>query len=79
MKHFTPEQIEELSGIFGLTPKKEGNWLPISDGYIAEDDMVWWKSSSGLKYVSAEKHWLNIANFPELYSYEKPKTNVLYE
>lgn len=44
MVHFTEEQLEELKTIFGLT---RISVLPVRDGYVHKDSMVWWRCEKG--------------------------------
>lgn len=71
-KHFTAEQIAELATIFGLTVKEPDNILPVRDGVVRKDDMVWWRGDHGPQHVKAERDWTNIRDYPDLYSLVKP-------
>lgn len=50
MAHFTEEQLEELKTIFGLT---RNDTLPVRDGYVHKDSMVWWRNVQGPELVKA--------------------------
>ena len=73
-RHFTEEQIKELETIFGL---KHIESLPVRDGIITRNQKLWWRSKNGPELVSAENHWLNINDNPDLYQLNQPK--IKYE
>ncbi|ASJ79242.1 hypothetical protein P26059A_0090 [Curvibacter phage P26059A] len=52
--------------------------LNISDGTVCRESYIWWKCEDGLESVNAGEHWSNIREFPELYSFRKPRYTVTY-
>ena len=79
LKHFTKEQILELSTVFGILPIVDlGDTLPVSDGVVTKGDMVWWKSEDGPEHVLASNDWENIRRYPQYYSIEKPSYKIEY-
>lgn len=52
--------------------------LPVSDGCVCEESMVWWKGEDGPQFVSASVHWYNIKDYPNIYSVSKPRYTVTY-
>lgn len=78
MAHFTEEQLEELKTIFGLT---RNNVLPVRDGYVHKDSMVWWRSNKGPLPVKAgdSVHWDNIRRHPQAYQLNEPVVQVVYK
>lgn len=50
MVHFTEEQLEELKTIFGLT---RNDTLPVRDGCVHKESMVWWRCEKGPELVKA--------------------------
>ena len=79
LQHFTKEQIEELSQVFGIEikPSVEG-MFKVRDGYVSIDDMVWWHSNEGPEYDRVLTQIENIKKYPEYYSIEKPEYTVKY-
>lgn len=79
LKHFTPEQIKELSTVFGIIPIfEQEESLPVSDGFVFKESKVWWKCQDGPEQCVAEEHWTNIRNYPDVYSIAVPKTKITY-
>lgn len=78
MVHFTEEQLEELKTIFGLT---RISVLPVRDGYVHKDSMVWWRCEKGPELVKAgdPAHWDNIRNHPRAYQLKEPVVQVVYK
>ena len=77
MSRFTEEQLKELETIFGL--KREEETLPVRDGVVTKDTLVWWKGQQGLEHVLASNHWYNIQEHPQVYQLEKPNVvQVIY-
>lgn len=70
---FTSEEIQELSKIFGITPIKEK--YPVKDGFVTEDDMVWWHGETDLIHtrVGDPSHFHNVKECPNVYSIQKPR------
>lgn len=52
--------------------------LPVSDGCVCRDSMVWWKSDHGPEYVKAADDWGNIQFYPQFYSVNEPRYTVNY-
>ena len=77
MSHFTAEQLKELETRYGLKPLT--NILPVRDGVVGENDLVWWRYAHGPKQVKANLHWTNIEEFPELYQLEEPSFSIQYK
>ena len=79
LQHFTKEEIEELSQVFGIEIKSSvEEMLKIRDGYVSLDDMVWWHSNEGPKYDKVSIQIENIKRYPEYYSIEEPAYTVKY-
>ena len=78
MAHFTEEQLEELKTIFGLT---RNDTLPVRDGCVHKESMVWWRSVKGPQPVKAgdPAHWDNIRNHPLAYQLKEPVVQVVYK
>ena len=78
MVHFTEEQLEELKTIFGLT---RNDTLPVRDGCVHKESMVWWRCEEGPELVKAgdPAHWLNIRCQPQVYQIKKPAVSVVYK
>ena len=78
MAHFTEEQLEELKTIFGLT---RNDTLPVRDGCVHKESMVWWRCDKGPELVKAgdPAHWDNIRNYPREYQLKKPVVEVTYK
>lgn len=71
MRHFTDEQIKELSTIFGITPIEQT--FKVRDGVVSINDKVWWHCVSGPELVDIDdSHIHNIKRYPEYYSIKKP-------
>ncbi len=79
MLYFTEEQLQELSTIFGL--KKVEDVLPVRDGFVTKETMVWWRRKDGPILVKAgdSVHWNNIKNYPHVYQLKQPNVRVEYE
>ena len=52
--------------------------LPVSDGCVCEESMVWWKGECGPQFVSASTYWYNIKDYPNVYSVKEPRYTVTY-
>lgn len=52
--------------------------ITISDGMVCRESYVWWKYENGPESVNAGDHWVNIREYPELYSFRKPRYTVTY-
>ena len=52
--------------------------LPVSDGCVCMDSMVFWKSEEGPKYTRAVNDWENIRQYPQFYSVSEPSYTVTY-
>ena len=79
LHHFTKEQIEELSQVFGIEIKSTlEEKFKVSDGYISIEDLVWWHGDSGPQYGKAGPQIENIKKYPEYYSIEEPEYTVEY-
>ena len=78
MAHFTEEQLEELKTKNGLT---RNNVLPVRDGYVHKESMVWWRCEEGPELVKAgdSVHWDNIRRHPQAYQQKKPVVQVVYK
>lgn len=74
MAHFTREQLKELEIVFGLTRNLKENELPVRDGVVTGDSMVWWRALAGPEHVRASSgtHWQNIRAYPDVYQLAKP-------
>ena len=70
MSRFTEEQLKELETIFGL--KREEQTLPVRDGVVTENTLVWWRGHHELEHVLASNEWDNIKKNPNIYQLEKP-------
>jgi len=79
MAHFTEEQLQELATIFGLT--RQENLLPVRDGFVTKEGMVWWRCEDGPLLVKAGNlaNWDNIKNCPLAYQLKQPNVRVEYE
>lgn len=77
MSNFTEEQLAELEVVFGI---KRQDSLPVRDGRVTRDSMVWWRASKGPEQVQADSgtHWWNISQYPGVYQIEKPAYRVEY-
>ena len=79
LQHFTKEEIEELSQVFGIEIKSNlEEKFKVLDGYISIEDMVWWHSNEGPKYGKAGPQIENIKEYPEYYSIEEPEYTIEY-
>ena len=78
MPHFTEEQLQELVTIFGL--KKVEDVLPVRDGFVTKETMVWWRCEDGPMLVKAGNlvDWNNIKNYPNVYQLNKPPGRFEY-
>ncbi len=80
MSHFNEEQLKELECIFGLTRVVTINTLPVRDGIVTKEDIVWWRCDEGAKQVKAKDHWYNIKGWPSGYQRKQPVVKlVIYE
>lgn len=79
MPHFTEEQLQELATYFGL--KKVEETLPVRDGLVSKDTLVWWRGQQGPEHTLAgsPEHWENIRKFPKTYQLKEPRVRVVYE
>lgn len=77
MSQFTEEQLKELETVFGL--KREES-LPVRDGRVTRDSMVWWRGAKGPEQVRADSgtHWHNISAYPDVYQLAQPVYRVEY-
>lgn len=75
----TEDDLKQIAEIFNLTytPKER---LRVTDGYVTEDDMVWWHAAGGPEHTlaGASSHLANIRNFPDIYSIKKPYYRIEY-
>jgi hypothetical protein len=74
---FTKEQVNYLSEVFGIDATEEV--LKVSDGFVKNSGMVWWKYQFGPEHVKASEHWDNIKACPDVYSVKEPTYKVVYE
>ena len=80
MSHFNEEQLKELECIFGLTRVVTINTLPVRDGIVTKEDIVWWRCDEGAEQVKAKDHWDNIKRWPFGYQRKQPVVKlVIYE
>ena len=80
MSHFNEEQLKELERIFGLTRVVTINTLPVRDGIVTKEDIVWWRGDEGAEQVRAEDHWDHIKIWPFLYQRKQPVVKlIIYE
>ena len=79
MPHFTEEQLQELATIFGLT--RQDDILPVRDGFVTKETMVWWRCEEGPELVKAGDlaNWGNVKNYPLAYQLKKPNIRIEYE
>ena len=79
MPHFTEKQLQELATIFGL--KKVEDVLPVRDGFVTKETIVWWRCEDGPLLVKAGDLtiWDNIKNYPHDYQLKQPNIRVEYE
>lgn len=77
MSHFTEEQLQELVAIFGL--KRQGDVLPVRDGFVSHNSTVWWRSENGPECLVAILHWENIRQYPKSYQLQRPATKTVYK
>ena len=70
MSYFTQEQIAELESIFGI--KRQDETLPVRDGVVSKESIVWWRCDKGPETRIAKQCWENIREYPEYYQIEKP-------
>ncbi|SDH10919.1 hypothetical protein SAMN05216466_107131 [Paraburkholderia phenazinium] len=77
MPHFTDEQLAELETAFGI---KRQDSLPVRDGRVTRESMVWWRALTGPECVRADSgtHWHNISQFPHVYQITKPIYKIQY-
>jgi hypothetical protein len=76
MAHFTEEELDEIGVAFGLT---RVDTLPVRDGVVSKETMVWWRGEHTCERVKAERDWINIRNYPQAYSLEEPNYRIQYE
>lgn len=79
MNLFTPEQIKELSVIFGIEPVNPESIAKVRDGSIRKGDSVWWWGEYGPQFVKSDdsSHWENIQSCPEVYSLKRPRIQYI--
>ncbi len=79
MLYVTEEQLQELSTLFGM--KKVEDVLPVRDGFVTKETMVWWRHKNGPILVKAGDlaNWDNIKNCPHFYQLKQPNVRVEYE
>ena len=70
MSHFTEEQLKELETVFGI--KRAQETLPVRDGVVTKDTMVWWRGDRKCEHVNAGGDWDNIKGYPDAYQLEEP-------
>lgn len=75
MPYFTEEQLNEIATAFGL---KREETLPVRDGVVTKNTMVWWRAEHGPQRVTAGKDWQNILEYPDLYQLKEPSTRITY-
>lgn len=77
MSHFTEAQLNELEVVFGLTKL---NTLPVHDGRVNRNSIVWWRAASGPTLIEvASDHWDNIKRQPNVYQVTKPTIIIQYK
>jgi hypothetical protein len=78
MTHFTEGQLLELETRYGLKPVAEV--IPVRDGMVTKESLVWWRGSDGPEEAKAgdPAHWENIRRFPKAYQIGKPSYRVTY-
>jgi len=69
--------VNYLSEVFGIDATEEV--LKVSDGFVKNSGMVWWKYQFGPEHVKASEHWDNIKACPDVYSVKEPTYKVVYE
>jgi hypothetical protein len=78
-KNYTPEQLKEIQiEVARISGKLI---VAISDGWVHQDqeEKVWWKYEDGPELVEVSWHWVNILQFPHIYSYAKPTFKLVYD
>ena len=75
MSNFTEEQLRELEVAFGL---KRQDSLPVKDGRVTRDSLVWWRCVDGPVRETAGQHWENITRAPQFYSIAEPVYRIEY-
>ena len=75
MSLFTEEQLQELQAVFNL---RRVETLPVRDGRVSKQDMVWWRHLDSPQHVLARDHWRNIQEFHRIYSIKEPKYTLTY-
>ncbi|MBN3757180.1 hypothetical protein G3N95_29855 [Paraburkholderia sp. Tr-20389] len=75
MSNFTEEQLRELEVAFGL---KRQDSLPVKDGRVTRDTLVWWRCVDGPTHEPAGLHWENIERCPQFYSIAEPVYRIEY-
>jgi hypothetical protein len=77
MSQFTDAQLAELETVFGL---KRQDSLPVRDGRVTRDSMVWWRSVDGPERIKAgdAAHWANIYHCPDVYQIAEPIYRIVY-
>lgn len=78
MQAFTTEQLQYLETVYGLKPVEDT--LPVRDGVVTKDSMVWWLAAKGPEHVKASDgtHWNNIERYPNVYQLATPRYEVEY-
>lgn len=70
MSNFTEEQLAELEAVFGI---KRQDSLPVRDGRVTRDSMVWWRGDKQCLHVKAGIDWDNIRLYPHIYQLAQPE------
>lgn len=55
--------------------------LPVRDGCVHKESMVWWRCEEGPELVKAgdPAHWINIRCQPQAYQLTKPAVQIVYK
>jgi len=79
MNLFTPEQIKELSTIFGIEPADPKSIAKVRDGLIRKGEYVWWRGEYGPEFVKSDEkgHWDNVQEYPGMYSLSRPQVRYI--
>lgn len=75
MSLLTEEQLNQIATVFGLKAKKH---FPVRDGYVTEDDKVWWRCENGPEHVLVKQHMHDLLEFPQAYQLARPQTKIVY-
>lgn len=61
--------------------KVDAESLPVRDGHVCKNDMVWWRHHRAPEHVRADSgnHWKNICDFPDCYQIAEPTMRMTYE